>query len=63
MNKFFVRLSSVTFEWVGENAEYYFNVILNDKPKYSAYIKALRDISSKLENDANRIEEVVSKNR
>ena len=52
--KLFQRLGNVpntTKEWVGNQANYYFNTISPDKTKFLSFSNNLRDIANKLDND------------
>lgn len=52
---------SVTKEWVGNQSNYYFNVISSDKSKFLNFGNNLRDVANKLDSDLTKVTGSVSK--
>lgn len=64
-NNLFRRLSnvpSITKEWVGNQSEYYFNTIINDKSKYIYFSKKINNIGKTLNDEVEKINLAISTN-
>lgn len=65
INNLFSRFSevpSVTKEWVGNKAIFYFGKVSLDKRQYNNFATKLRDIGYKLSTDVYEIQTVMNKN-
>ena len=66
INNLFRRLSEVpdvTKEWVGQQANYYFNTIALDKDKYIDFGNKLYNIGESLSKDIDDVEKTVKENK
>ena len=64
INSLFNRLSEVpivTGEWVGNQAQFYFNKISTDKNQYIDFANKIKEIGYKLNKDMNEIELCITK--
>ena len=64
-NTLFKRLSnvtSVTQEWVGDQAETYFMVVASDKQQYITFINELRGICRELKSEASLVQDRIELN-
>jgi hypothetical protein len=64
ITKLFNRLKDVpnyTGEWIGEKADYYFKVILQDRTKFLSFGNNLKNIINKLDSDISYVSGNVSK--
>ena len=62
-NALYARLSAVpteTKEWVGRQAEFYFDTISNDKGKLNEVSERLKTFSSEIEKQAIQLESVAN---
>lgn len=65
IDNLFKRFSEVphtTREWVGNQSEFYFNKIANDKNQYTDFANLLKSIGNKLNSDANEAKNCINKN-
>lgn len=65
INALFTRFSevpSVTGEWVGSKAQFYFNKISADKKQYIDFANKIREIGYKLSTDMNEVESCITRN-
>lgn len=64
-NNLFKRFSdvpTVTKEWVGNQANYYFNHIEKDKKQYMDFSNEIRNIGKKIDEDVNQIQSSINMN-
>ena len=64
ITKLFNRLKDVpdyTGEWIGDKADYYFKIILQDKTKFLSFGNNLKNIINKLDTDITYVSGNVSK--
>lgn len=65
INNLFNRFSevpTVTQEWVGDKAQFYFKKVANDKQQYNNFASKLKDIGYKLSTDMYEIKTCINKN-
>ncbi len=65
INNLFTRFSevpSITREWVGNQAQFYFQKVASDKAQYTDFIGKLRDIGYKLSTDVYEVQMCINKN-
>lgn len=65
INNLFKRFSDVPYvtrEWVGNQAEFYFNRVSNDKKQYIDFANSLKSVGNKLNSDAYETKNCINKN-
>lgn len=65
INSLFLKYSEVptiTKEWVGRQADFYFQKALEDKKQYIEFANKLKELSLKIKSDSLEIESCMNKN-
>lgn len=58
----FADVPMVTQEWIGNQANYYFNRISSDKKQYTEFIGKIRNIGNELNKNVYEIDSCIRKN-
>ena len=64
-NAIFKRLEdipTVTKEWVGNQAEYYFNRALLEKKQYTMFVDGIRKLGEEISTEASTMQEHINSN-